>query len=152
MKGLIIPNLVFADAGREMEHAGSGGAEATALLVAGPDRIVRRAIFPDQRAGRYPSCWVRVTERGKSELAADLGHDESYVSRIHSHPGEAFHSSTDDQNPALMFEGAISIVVPFFGLGARSGIDECAVLIRRNRQWHALSPGRYRDQVIRVDA
>jgi hypothetical protein len=148
---VIVPGSVLVDAGRQFERAGADGAEATALLVAGPDRIVRRVLFPDQRAGRYPSCWVQVTEQGKSELAAALGLDEKYVSRIHSHPGDAFHSPTDDRNPALRFDGAISIVVPFFGLGARLGLDACAVYVRRDRRWHELPPGCDRDEVIRVD-
>lgn len=135
-----------------MERAGAEGAEATALLVASSDHVVRRAVFPDQQAGRYPSCWVQVTEVGKTQLAEALGTDERYVSRIHSHPGEAFHSPTDDRNPALRFEGAISIVVPYFGLGARLGLDTCAVFIRRDRRWHDLPPGTQRDEAIRVGA
>ena len=148
---VIIPSSVFAEARRKLETAGSGGSEATALLVAGPDGRVRRAVFPDQMAGRYPSSWVQVTERGKVELAAALGGDEIYVSRLHSHPGEAFHSHTDDANPALQFEGALSIVVPFFGLGARCGLEACAVLVRRSRRWIELAPGDSRDEVIRVE-
>jgi len=87
---------------------------------------VRRVVFPDQRAGRYPTCWVQVTEQGKSELATTLGLDEEYISRIHSHPGDAFHSPTDDKNPALRFEGAMSIVVPFFGEAIRTRKTERA--------------------------
>lgn len=149
---VIIPNSVLVDAGREMERAGSAGAEATGLLVTGADQIVRRVVFPNQCAGRYPACWVQVTEQGKSELASALDLDEKYVSRIHSHPGDAFHSPTDDKNPALRFEGAMSIVVPFFGLGARLGLDACAVFIRRDRHWHELPPGDRRDEAILVHA
>ncbi len=77
---VIIPNSVLRYAGREMERAGADRAEATALFVAGLDQIVRRVVFPVQRAGHYLSCWVQVTERGKSELAAALGLDEKYDS------------------------------------------------------------------------
>jgi len=147
---VLLPSAVLVDAAGKLEAAGVDGAEATGLLVAGPDRVVRRVVFPDQRAGRYPACWVQVTEHGKTELAAALRQDESYVSRIHSHPGEAFHSSTDDRNPALRFEGAISIVVPFFGLGARRGLEACAVFIRRDRRWYELPSGPCRDEAICV--
>ena len=37
------------------------------------------------------------------------------VAQIHSHPGAAFHSATDDQNAASPWPGFISIVVPRFG-------------------------------------
>src|SRR5271165_7512417 len=50
-----------------------------------------------------------------------------YLARVHNHPVAAFHSRTDDANPALSHEGAISIVVPYFGLGLRRGLAACAV-------------------------
>ncbi len=150
MSAVLIPQAVLDDVGRRLESAGATGAEATALLVAGPGGLVRRAVFPDQRAGHLPACWVEVTERGKRELAAALTDDEQYVSRIHSHPGLAFHSPTDDCNPALRYEGAISIVVPFFGLGLRLGLENCSVLVRRDRRWLELPPGDDRDEVVRV--
>lgn len=37
------------------------------------------------------------------------------VAQVHSHPGEAFHSITDDQNAASPWPGFVSIVVPRFG-------------------------------------
>lgn len=152
MNAIVLPRTVLSAAGRSMEAAGVRGAEATGLLVAGSDRVVRRAVFPDQRAGRYPSCWVEVTDLGKRELATAIERDESYVSRIHSHPGAAFHSATDDRNPALQHEGAVSIVVPFFGLGARLGLGACAVFVRRRHHWEQLQLGSERDEVIRVCA
>ena len=40
---------------------------------------------------------------------------ESLVAQVHSHPGSAFHSSTDDLNAASPWPGYISLVVPNFG-------------------------------------
>jgi hypothetical protein len=147
---LILPAKVLALARAQLEDAGVWGAEATGMVVAGPDHVARHTVFPDQRAGRTPGCWVEVTELGKVELALALGRDETYVARIHSHPGDAFHSTTDDDNPALCFEGALSIVVPFFGLGLRAGLDACGVFVRRDRRWLGLAPGRKREEVVRV--
>lgn len=65
---------------------------------------------------------------GKRQLAAGLGRGERYLVRAHSHPGEPFHSDTDNRNPALTFIGALSVVAPYFGLGLRRGLDACAVL------------------------
>jgi hypothetical protein len=64
------------------------------------------------------------------------------VSRIHSHPGLAFHSETDDRNPALTFDGAFSIVVPYFGLGLRHGLDSCAVYRLEAGRWNHLGNDR----------
>lgn len=40
---------------------------------------------------------------------------QALVAQIHSHPGSAFHSSTDDMNAASPWPGYISVVVPNFG-------------------------------------
>jgi hypothetical protein len=147
---LVVPRTVLDTARMRLEDAGVEGVEATGLVVAGPDRVARRVVFPQQRAGRAPGHWVEVTEGGKVELALALGPDETYVARLHSHPGHAFHSTVDDRNPALTFEGALSIVAPFFGLGLRAGLHACAVYVRRAGSWVGLAPGRARDEVIRV--
>ena len=78
---------------------------------------------------------MEVTEKGKLDLAVGLGSNKQYVARIHSHPVEAFHSATDDANPALTHDGALSIVVPFFGLGLRHGLDSCAVYRLLGGRW-----------------
>jgi hypothetical protein len=117
------------------EERGSYGYEGTAMLV-GTGATVTRCVIPDQVAhrSRY-GVSVEVTERGKLGLATALALDERYLARIHSHPAEAFHSPTDDQNPGLTAEGALSIVVPFFGLGLRRGLGACAVFVYRRGEW-----------------
>jgi proteasome lid subunit RPN8/RPN11 len=151
VRGLTVPANVLDEVRRHLEDAGAAGVEATGYLVAGPDGVARHAIFPDQVAGRSPACWVAVTDRGRAELALALGDDETYVARVHSHPGAAYHSTTDDRNPALRHEGALSIVVPYFGLGLRTNtLRRCAVFVRRARHWVELAPGPGRDEVLRV--
>ena len=86
------------------------------------------------------------------DLALALGHDELYVARIHSHPGDAFHFPADDANPVISFEGGLSIVVPFFGLGLRRGLDACAVYLFHEGQWVELEPGSDRDRWIVEEA
>jgi hypothetical protein len=109
---------------------------------------VTRLVIPGQKAGPAPFCWVEVTEDGKLALAVALGADERYVSRIHSHPHKAFHSATDDANPAITHEGALSIVVPNFGAGLARGLDACAVLRRTDGRWVNLPDGPARDRFV----
>ena len=78
--------------------------------------------------------------------------EEWFVARIHSHPGEAFHSDTDDRNPVTTFDGALSIVVPYFGLDQRHGLEACAVYRRTHGEWRELPPGPQRDRWLVVDA
>jgi hypothetical protein len=130
------------------EERGSIGCEGTAMISATDDGVAAKLVIPDQRAGAVPCCWVEVTRAGKSELAAALGPHDRYVARIHSHPGLAFHSPTDDANPAITYPGAISIVVPYFGLGLRHGLDACAVFVRRDDRWDEVPPGVDRRQLV----
>lgn len=144
---LEIPHAVLDEAREFFEERGSFGFEGTAMIAAADGEKVR-LVIPDQVATPAPFCSVEVTRQGKSELAIALGPDDRYVSRIHSHPALAFHSPTDDANPAITFPGALSIVVPFFGLGLRHGLNACAVLVRRRQRWVEIPPGAERDALV----
>lgn len=108
-------------------------------------------VIPEQEPwrGSTGGVSVEISRMGQMQLAVALGPDDLYVARIHSHPAEAFHSRADDANPSLTHEGALSIVVPFFGLGLRLGLDACAVLRLEDGAWRDLPAGPDRDQWIR---
>ena len=135
---VIIPRKVLAEAAQFLEDCGSLGREGTGMLggTVSPSAItITRFLAPDQMAGTFPSCWVEVTRLGQFQLATSLTTDERWVARIHSHPGEAFHSGIDHANPGLTAEGAVSIVVPYFGLGLRHGLGACALYQQRGARW-----------------
>lgn len=149
-----LTSRVLDDAAQFFMDQGSQGYEGTGLIACRPydDRwISARFVAPDQVAHRRNGgCAVEVTEQGKNELLTALKAGERYLVRIHSHPGEAFHSVTDDRNPALTHAGALSIVVPFFGLGLRRGLDACAVLRLSDSRWRSVAPGPARDQWVTI--
>ena len=147
MTVLRIAGSLLKEAGAFFELCGSRGLEGTAMIAARSDGVATGLVIPDQRA-RAGGGWVEVTDRGKLDLASGLRSDEVYAARIHSHPAEAFHSATDSANPALTYVGAISIVVPYFGLGLRCGLDACAVYIRTSLGWRELPPGPGRNGVV----
>lgn len=121
-----------------LEDRGSHGIEGTALIVGGARP---RLVVPDQQATRGPlGHSVEVTPAGRLQLALALDPGEVYAARIHSHPDEAFHSAADDSNPALTFQAALSIVVPFYGLGLRHGLNACAVYLLHGQRWVSLPP------------
>ena len=144
---LTISISILEEARVFFEQQGSIGREGTAM-IAGEDGAATQLVIPDQQAHPIPRCWVEVTRTGKSELAAALGAREMYVSRIHSHPGLAFHSPADDSNPAITYPGALSIVVPFFGLGLRHGLDACAVFLRHEGAWVEVPPDAERNRLV----
>ncbi len=144
MTPLLLGAELLDEARAFLEDRGSLGCEGTAMIAARASTATR-IVIPDQRATPAPHCSVEVTLAGKLQLASALEADERYVSRIHSHPGLAFHSPIDNANPALTHDGALSIVAPFFGLGLRHGLDGCAVLIIREGRWIDLPSGPRRD-------
>lgn len=146
-----IERTVLDDSRLFFEQKGALGCEGTAMIMANRSNLAYRLVIPEQEANPVPRCWVQVTKSGKTELALALGPDDRYVARIHSHPGEAFHSLTDESNPALTNEGALSIVVPYFGLGLRRGLDACEVYVLRNGAWQSLPAGQERAELIEVN-
>lgn len=144
-----IPRPVLDEAREFFEDRGAEGHEGTALICRSETAGSTRLVIPPQVVGD-DGGWVEVPMAGKLMLAAELKGDERYIARIHSHPREAFHSATDDANPVLLFEGALSIVVPYFGLGLRRGLDKCAVFVRRRRRWVPIPPGLGRDSILGV--
>lgn len=141
---------ILTDAQAFLTSRGADGAEGTGLIAAaaGADDWWEATFFiaPEQCAVTGPhGCSVEVTESGKDQLVAALPAGHLYLARVHSHPGAAFHSRTDDANPALTHVGALSIVVPYFGLGLRRGLHACAVyLLEESRRWQELPPGAQR--------
>lgn len=144
---LVLPVTVLEQARGWFELQGACGHEGTAMIARGRDRV--RLVVPEQRASRTRlGVCVEVTRAGQLQLADALGTGELFVARIHSHPGEAFHSAGDDANPVLTHVGALSIVVPYFGLGLRRGLGACAVLRYDGVGWRDLPPGLGRDRWI----
>lgn len=60
------------------------------------------------------------------------------IAQVHSHPTEAYHSSTDDAYAVVTTEGGFSLVVPHFARGPVS-IPAWAVYRLRQGRWTALS-------------
>ena len=144
---LVLTTRVLEEARLFFEDRGTFGLEGTAMIKAGSDVEL---VVPRQNARRdaYGHVNVEVPREGQMDLARALGDDEIHVARIHSHPGDAFHSAADDANPVISFEGAISIVVPFFGLGLRRGLDACAVYLFQGGRWVDLPAGADRDRWV----
>jgi hypothetical protein len=96
-------------------------------LVDGIDHPAHR-----QSAGGYEieSSWL-------TEYWFRLAHERRAIrAQIHTHPGPAFHSSTDDHWPVISQPGFISIVIPDFAMGSVS-LDEAWI-------GHVAADGRWR--------
>lgn len=59
--------------------------------------------------------YFEIPRRGMASLMEHLRRQGLYVaSQVHTHPGEAFHSPTDDKWAIVRHVGALSIVIPHF--------------------------------------
>jgi proteasome lid subunit RPN8/RPN11 len=106
-----------------LRERGQRGFEATALWIGRAlDEVTGHAIVevvPSQIARQdvLGQVSVEVPPEAISELLTMVPEDLYVLIRVHSHPGEAYHSATDDRNMLISHQGAISIVVPDFGSG-----------------------------------
>ena len=62
------------------------------------------------------------------------------VAQVHSHPGEAFHSETDDDVSIVARLGALSLVVPEFAFDDAADIKHWAGFRLDNSGWKGFSP------------
>ena len=118
-----IPAQVLSDTRKALAERGAEGVEGVVVWVARePERAeveVVGAVVPPQIAFRSEDgLAVMIPDWAVSELNTALPAGTYIPIRVHSHPGEAFHSSTDDLNRLLSHRGALSIVVPNFARGA----------------------------------
>lgn len=89
---------------------------------------IKRTIIPEQKAGSLEEGLIYVVD-GKElhRISLELfDTDMQLIAQIHSHPGEAYHSETDDAYPIVTVLGGVSVVVPNFARGGLN-ISEWAV-------------------------
>lgn len=138
-----VPHGVLEDSRAFFRMRGAEGFEGTALWIGRPDganvRIVRLFVPEQVAQADWDGAWVDLTPHAHYTLTDSLAGDERFYVRIHAHPREAYHSARDDENAILTHEGAISIVVPYFGRDPIE-LEECAIY-RYGRQtgWVELS-------------
>jgi hypothetical protein len=59
--------------------------------------------------------------------------------QVHTHPGAAFHSATDDAYPIVHEVGFLSLVIPNFGLGPIDLADTYLAQITDGGRWEEIS-------------
>lgn len=106
---------------------------------------VSGAIFPQQTSvDTDDGLFVIVDDNALFEVNKFFyEHREVLCAQVHTHPGEAFHSATDDALPMATLVGALSIVIPNFARVAHEYRDDWA--------WYRLSEtGRWTSMSRRV--
>ena len=132
VRTFVIPAVVLRDTIEFLRDVGREGFEGFVLW--GGERVeqalfeFRSAIIPNQRA-MLTDNGLLVTVEGQAlfEVNQQL-HErgEILAAQVHSHPTEAYHSSTDDQFAMATLVGALSIVIPDFARYAPADMEQWA--------------------------
>lgn len=139
----VVPGGVLAQTLAVLQRAGRAGNEAFVtwggiVCDDGATLQIVSAFVPDQRAHQTPDGLL-VTVDGQSLFEVNrtlYKRGEVLAAQIHSHPDDAYHSSTDDCFSLVTLTGALSVVVPRFGT---AGLNGC-----RGWAWYRLTgPGQW---------
>jgi hypothetical protein len=146
-----VPARVLEDTRQLLTEPGSQGLEGIVVWIGVPadaeHAVVLGAMRPRQIAYRSEQgLSVEVPPDALMELIAALPEGTAIVVRVHTHPGDAYHSDLDDTNMLISHEGAVSIVVPRFAVEPIS-LEACSVnVLDHQTGWHELSVGQIRER------
>lgn len=123
-----------------LRRCGRGRRECQVLWLsswAAPDAI-RRIVHPSHSAH---GGGFAVESRWVTALWLDLAKAvEGVRIQVHTHPGAAFHSKTDDDWPIVRTPGFLSLVIPNFALGPISLADSYLAMMGTDGGWHEVDP------------
>jgi hypothetical protein len=136
----LISRSLFEETFRRLRECGQDQAECQVLWVspwAAPESITA-VVHPKHLANiagfELDSFWVTSfwKELSKNQLGVRI--------QVHSHPGRAYHSRTDDNWPVIHTAGFLSLVVPDFARG-RSCLDGTYLAeLLNNGNWQEVPP------------
>lgn len=130
-----LPGALLKETFAHFRRCGAGMRECQALLVGPWSRpaCIERVVHPDHRAHAYgfqvDKAWHA---RFWNELAAN---GEGVRVQVHTHPGAAFHSATDDAYPIVQTAGFLSLVIPNFAMDPIGFRDAYLAEIQPDGRW-----------------
>lgn len=141
---MIIPYGRVAEAYRHMRTAGKQKLEGAALFVGNiNDDIfkVEATIIPAQKAYSLEDGLLYAIDGDELHRINVMLYEKewSLFAQIHSHPGRAYHSTTDDAYPVVSTVGGISIVIPNFATGPVDLSTWAVYRLSSDNTWNELS-------------
>lgn len=104
-------------------------------------QYIVEAFRPEQVVDRD---FFKIPAFGMRQLLAYLREARVHIlAQVHSHPREAFHSLADDAWAVVRHVGAISLVVPWFGVRSRTPTfldDIAAFQLDASDRWRQVDP------------
>jgi hypothetical protein len=138
-----IPANILAESVAALRDLGQGIREAVILwqgkVLNDTTAEITKVHRPRQIAGELHFN-VPFPERMRilSEIARDGGF---ILIQLHTHPRQAFHSQADDRMAITKHTGALSVVIPDFGMHWTGSLSETAIFIHQGAaRWRKLAP------------
>lgn len=121
MNPIIIHPHQIAETLKTLQDAGHQRCECVVLWLGVRNETnieVREVYVPEQYA---ESDFFRIPRAAMADLLRYLRKSRYMIAaQVHSHPYEAFHSHVDDEWAIVRHQGALSLVLPDFGLKTTS--------------------------------
>jgi len=119
IKEIIIPTEKLNEVYTFLREAGREGVEGVALFAGQESAdhfMVTTGIVPVQTSYQLESGLLYAVDGTELHKINFWLHARklNLIAQIHTHPGEAYHSETDDRYPIVDTHGSVSIVVPDF--------------------------------------
>jgi len=141
---IFIPLSCINEAYSHLRECGLKGFEGVALFAGTKEDNffdIKTTIIPAQKLYKIESGLLYSVD-GDELYKMNMWlytNKQNLIAQIHSHPGRAYHSETDDQFPIVTVMGGISIVVPDFASRAFSIEDWAAYRLVGQQQWEELT-------------
>lgn len=119
VKKVVVPLACVEGAHSHLRRVGQDGLEGFALwagILDGDTFLVRANIIPEQR-GLLSDLGVCVIVGGDELHRINVWlyqHRMTLIAQLHSHPNDAYHSTTDDTYPIVTAIGSLSLVISDF--------------------------------------
>lgn len=153
---IYIPHLIVEKTAEHLRKYGAQGNEGLVFwagIEAGDSsKFVTTCVYPKVRGVSGASVSADVI--AGAEVVREVRRRElEIIAEIHSHPGHwVGHSIIDDENPFVLADGNISIVVPCLGDEGMEPLWKCGVYLYSVKDgWRRLSEGEIVERFVVVD-
>jgi hypothetical protein len=141
---------------RHLRDVGRQGYEGLGLWVGrqlGSVFEVDQAVIPAQRHIRTADgvCVITDAEELHRINVWLYRNGLTMIAQIHSHPGRAYHSSTDDKFAVATTVGCFSLVVPDFATGPFEIGRLASYRLNSSGSWRELPPSRAAETILIKD-
>lgn len=138
-----VPERILGETFGNLRWCGKGHRECQALWISAWDDISNIAAVVHPRHNASP---VGFDLEGEwiDEFWDRLSATSSGIRvQVHTHPGAAFHSATDDAFPIIHSSGFLSLVIPNFALGPIGFEGAYLAEFQKGRTWKQVPTDEY---------